>query len=1485
MKLQYTGLWQNLILVTLLLLNNASKVQGKKDKPRLAITKFDFMPYNVNYFDNSNVILFIDPSTDSVYRSADGGETWGIPKDLPVGEAMSLIIHPWQPLRAYMITDGKKHWMTEDRGDSWHSFEVERLSSLFREPMTFHAGEPDRIIWNGMDCSGIFCDEVTLYTTDNFKHTKYLRDDTNGCHWAKASQEFTTGDPRLDLDRIICVTKGRFSPWRTDYRLLISDHFFSGGQELEPELEPGRTVKGVVNVASVTKFLIAAASSDKTDEMSLYISDDSTNWHKAVFPHDHKLRQESYTVLEGTNYSVQIDIQNSGRPFNPMGVFLTSNSNGTYFVRNLEYTNRNEWGFVDFERVTGIQGIIIVNTVENHEEVENLNREKQITSKISFDDGRVFMNLDSDGHPLHLHSVTDLSNSGRVFSSPAPGLVMGIGNTGNQLKHYMDGSLYVSDDAGVSWTLGLDGPHKYEFGDQGNILIAVKEEATDEIRYSLNHGKKWHSVSLPDKLKIRAGQLTTTPDSSSLKFLLEAMDENQPPSVGYLIAIDFSDMHEGKCQENDMEKWYARVNEKGEPSCLMGHKQYYMRRKKDADCFIMSEFKKPEPVLESCDCTDADFECDYNFIRNSDRSQCDLVGNVMIPEGACKAFGPEDTFKGSSGWRLIPGNDCKRISGPQKDDPVDRKCAEAVGKPASGKISSTSNEFPGATFTNQVYLERSSTSSGDDETVLIRTEQGVWISHDQGKVWDQILNEEQIVAIFPHPYFTDIVYFLTTSEKVYFSTERGKNIRSFNAPYPPNTEGLPIMNFHPKQKDWIIWLGGKDCETTSTCHTVASITIHRGDEWATIQRYVRKCEFVKDFDNRLLAKPPTEEERKKREKLIHCQVRKQERKDSRNNPWLLKSSDDFFNEGGQVHYSSVVDFAVMSEFTIVATKDEEQNTMNAHASIDGYNFADAKFPHGFVVDHQHGYTVLDSSTHSAFLHVTINNEPGLEYGTIIKSNSNGTFYFLTLSGVDRDTTGYVDFEKMIGIEGVAMVNVVVNAEDKDYSKQGKHLKTMITHNDGGEWTYLSPPSLDAEKKKFSCSGNLEKCSLNIHGYTERLDKSHTYSSASAVGLMLGTGNVGEFLTAEADTFITADAGLTWKSVKKGPYLWEFGDQGAIIVIVSEKTPTKFIYYSTDEGNTWTEYEFYRNELEVVDLSTVPSDNSRNFIIWAKQKDESLISVNIDFTGMTDVQCKLDEQNPEKGDYYLWTPKHPTQGNDCLFGHVSQYYRKAPGADCYNGRMIHHLHDIARNCSCTRRDYECDFNYQRQADGTCALVKGFTPPDHSLVCAVGGTIEYSEPTGYRKIPGDTCSTDGRPGMDESTLRACPGKEEQFKKKHGASSIGIFFAIIIPFALAGAVGWWVWKSWNRKFGQIRLGEPGFESEVPYIKYPILFVASIVAAAQAIPLLISSLWHSVITSMGGSRSARFTTRDSFSRQGNYAVVDEDEGELLGEESDDEI
>ena len=62
---------------------------------------------------------------------------------------------------------------------------------------------------------------------------------------------------------------------------------------------------------------------------------------------------------------------------------------------------------------------------------------------------------------------------------------------------------------------------------------------------------------------------------------------------------------------------------------------------------------------------------DFNFIRQG--TECVAVGPEPIPAGICNADDPNQTYKGSSGWRKVPGNTCE--GGMKKDEKVDRKCS------------------------------------------------------------------------------------------------------------------------------------------------------------------------------------------------------------------------------------------------------------------------------------------------------------------------------------------------------------------------------------------------------------------------------------------------------------------------------------------------------------------------------------------------------------------------------------------------------------------------------------------------------------------------------------------------------------------------------------------------------------------------------------------------------------------------------------------
>lgn len=205
-------------------------------------------------------------------------------------------------------------------------------------------------------------------------------------------------------------------------------------------------------------------------------------------------------------------------------------------------------------------------------------------------------------------------------------------------------------------------------------------------------------------------------------------------------------------------------------------------------------------------------------------------------------------------------------------------------------------------------------------------------------------------------------------------------------------------------------------------------------------------------------------------------------------------------------------------------------------------------------------------------------------------------------------------------------------------------------------------------------------------------------------------------------------------------------------------------------------------------------------------------------------------------------------------------------------------------------------------GQCKLVDGLQPLDPEQVCRENpDEFEYYEPSGFRRIPLTTCKG-GFEADKVLTPHPCPGHEEEFDRKRGASGVAIFFAVVIPIGLASLAGWWVYRNWQSNFGQIRLGEhSSLDSEAPWIKYPVVAVSAVVAVIGALPLLLGSLWRSASSALDrlrnrdsggryswlrGSSQRRFTTRDSFARgRSDYAIVDEDEGELLGDDSDEEV
>ena len=156
----------------------------------------------------------------------------------------------------------------------------------------------------------------------------------------------------------------------------------------------------------------------------------------------------------------------------------------------------------------------------------------------------------------------------------------------------------------------------------------------------------------------------------------------------------------------------------------------------------------------------------------------------------------------------------------------------------------------------------------------------------------------------------------------------------------------------------------------------------------------------------------------------------------------------------------------------------------------------------------------------------------------------------------------------------------------------QHVKTYITHNKGGKWELIrAPEKLNGAKQNCYLE---DGCSLHLEIYSHQGALAPVYSTEKAVGLVLGTGNLGKRLTENGSMkhlFLSRDGGLNWESIRRGTHIYEIGDHGAIIVIAKKREPTNFIEFSWDEGQTWEKLVISERDLLIENIIIEPNSIS------------------------------------------------------------------------------------------------------------------------------------------------------------------------------------------------------------------------------------------------------------------------------------------------------
>lgn len=347
------------------------------------------------------------------------------------------------------------------------------------------------------------------------------------------------------------------------------------------------------------------------------------------------------------------------------------------------------------------------------------------------------------------------------------------------------------------------------------------------------------------------------------------------------------------------------------------------------------------------------------------------------------------------------------------------------------------------------------------------------------------------------------------------------------------------------------------------------------------------------------------------------------------------------------------------------------------------------------------------------------------------SDKEGLKFTLQLEHV-HSLNNWWDFEAVNSIEGAYLGNIISNYDAIVYGSD-PDLKTKVTYDNGDTWNYLNAPAVDSLNQTIVCD---KTCSLNLFGLSTWLGVGgqgfygNFYSDPNAIGLILATGNVGQYLLydpSDVNTYMSRDAGQTWVELMKGSTVYEYGDHGGILVAVRNQVPITSFVYSLDEGQTWTSVNFTTSPVVVVNVFSTDITGTTAVIFGRQTINGQLQSVyfGLDFSN-------VHERNCDPSDYEKWTISTP-----CVMGRNITYLRRKATSKCFTGADFNHVYSIV-NCNCTKRDYECDYGYEPTFYGS-KCVKMANVPDLPVICAAGQKT-YLVTQGYRKVPGDTCVND-------------------------------------------------------------------------------------------------------------------------------------------------
>mmetsp|Transcript_6271 Transcript_6271/g.21539 ORF Transcript_6271/g.21539 Transcript_6271/m.21539 type:complete len:783 (+) Transcript_6271:74-2422(+) len=661
---------------------------GKDDFAVFAITQDPKITYGGQLWRN-------DHSGDSAFWEDKTGTLRNLipPEFSPPEQELAVVAlyhHPGAgPENMYIFVQGAGswHWYSKDAGRTFSTIHIPDAGIVNVKP---HPTEPNMILilvrraacFGDDRLTNPMCTMDLLYSDDYGAKLQNLTESSRGGIYGFVDYEWghKTGTSKQAKETILASVYemppgagASFVGWDSRVAFVRSTSLFRDKHEKlidcgnQFEVVGNNVYLAITNDCPAGKKKSSNPWDARSSSVSLHVSSDNgESFDEICFPV--ALNDRGYSLMDFVDGSVLIGVDHDEedmiQAMAPIGNIYSSGKHEALFSLSLKH-DFQVGSLMDFNRVHSLPGTFIANQVDiagfdDPSFGTKTTYTDYVSTKITFNRGSRWHDITPPLHDaagteytcygpcrLHLHGPVSWSSADGGATQPtiasvysqdaAPGIVMGMGNVGRYLSFDPTRTnTYLSRDGGSSWDEVKKGPHIFEIGDHGGIIVLARLASngpTDHLLFSLDDGKCWegpvyfseaisvHNIRVEPKaishrFIIHGAQCVDDPNEPATRFpsgvKCGGEPGKEPQGVAYFFDAKAVLKTFDECTQVDYEEWTPCKDH-----CLLGRNLTYQRQKPDAICFN-GELYKHRVVTSNCTCSDAwDTECDFGSERGS----------------------------------------------------------------------------------------------------------------------------------------------------------------------------------------------------------------------------------------------------------------------------------------------------------------------------------------------------------------------------------------------------------------------------------------------------------------------------------------------------------------------------------------------------------------------------------------------------------------------------------------------------------------------------------------------------------------------------------------------------------------------------------------------------------------------------------------------------------------------------------------------------